>query len=332
MKIENLKILVTGGAGFIGSHLVDSLVLFGNQVVVIDNFTSGKMENLRDHLNNKNVKIVNGDICNRALVHEITKGIDIVYHLAVQGIRTSIRNPDITHEVNATGTLNLCIACLKNKIKCFIYVSSSEVYGTALSVPMSEDHPLCPTTVYGASKLAGELYTLACYRTYGLPSMVVRPFNTYGPRSHFEGIYGEVIPRFVLRFLNDANPIIFGNGTQTRDFTYISDTVKGILMASGCDEMIGQSINIAKGEEVSINEIAVIISKKLSKEKLKPIYKKARPGDVMRHYADIAKAYKMFGYTPSLDIENGIGRYIEWFTSQRYDYKGLLKQDMVFNW
>jgi UDP-glucose 4-epimerase len=213
MKIKDKKILITGGAGFIGSHLVDALSK-DNHIMVIDNFSSGKRENLNQHLQNPKVEIIEGDIRDKTLLVNVTRNIDVVYHLAVQCLRVSIRDPEINHEVNATGTLNLCISSQKNNIKRFIYISSSEVYGTAKDIPMSEDHPLEPTTVYGASKLAGELYTLAYYRTYGLQSMIIRPFNTYGPRSHFEGLYGEVIPKFILRVFSDMPPLIFGNGTQ----------------------------------------------------------------------------------------------------------------------
>jgi len=330
MKIRDLRILVTGGAGFIGSHLVDALVSSGNEVVVVDNFTSGKRENL-EHAGSK-VTVVEGDVRDKSLLTDVTKGVDVVYHLAVQCLRVSIRNPEINHEVNATGTLNLCMAALENRVKRFVYISSSEVYGTALTVPMVETHPLEPTTVYGASKAAGELYALAYHRTYGLEGMVVRPFNTYGPRSHLEGAYGEVIPKFVLRYLCGTPPVIFGDGTQTRDFTYVSDTVKGIVAASGCDRMIGQSVNIARGQEVSISDLAGIIAEKMGRRDISPTHESGRPGDVMRHCADVRKAKEMFGYSAEVDIEEGIGQYVRWFTSRGYDYGKLLKQDKVFNW
>src|SRR5436305_12702342 len=145
------------------------------------------------------------------------------------------------------------------KVKRFVYVSSSEAFGSARTVPMAEDHPFDPTTIYGASKLAGEHYTNAFHRTHGLPTVVVRPFNTYGPRSHFEGAYGEVIPKFVVRVLNGKRPIVFGDGEQTRDFTYVSDTVQGLLLAADADSLVGRAVNVARGVEVSINEIARLV-------------------------------------------------------------------------
>jgi UDP-glucose 4-epimerase len=331
MKTRNKRILVTGGAGFIGSHLVDALYK-NNHVIILDNFSSGKRENIKHHQESPDVEIVTGDIRDKDLLYKITRDIDIVYHLAVQCLRISIKDPEINHEVNATGTLNLCMASLQNSVERFVYISSSEVYGTAVRVPMDESHPCEPMTVYGASKLAGEVYSLAYNRTYGLNSIVVRPFNTYGPREHFEGAYGEVIPKFVLRVLNNEPPVIFGDGTQTRDFTYVTDTVMGIIMASGCDAMIGQTVNIASGNETSVNTLLEIITRKLSRENLRPVYEKNRPGDVKRHLSDISKAQKTFEYTPRVDIEQGLQHYIEWFKSKNYNYAELAKQDIIFNW
>jgi UDP-glucose 4-epimerase len=331
MVIKNLKILVTGGAGFIGSNLVDELAK-ENDVVIIDDFSSGERENIAHHEGKKNVNIVTGDVRDQNLLFHLTKGIDIVYHLAVRCLRESIKNPEVTHEVNATGTLNLLKVSLENVVKRFIYISSSEVYGTARHVPMDEMHPCEPITVYGASKLSGELYTLAYQKTYGLDSIVVRPFNTYGPREHLQGVYGEVIPRFVLRILNDSPPVIFGDGTQTRDFTYVSDTVRGIILASQADSLIGQAVNIARGQEISVNDLARIILGKLGKNNIKPVFEQKREGDVMRHYADISKARGLLGFQPEIDIQQGISKYIDWFLAQDYNISELLNQELVFNW
>jgi UDP-glucose 4-epimerase len=331
MVIRDKKVLVTGGAGFIGSNLVDKLAE-NNHVVILDNFSSGRRENVSRHEGSSNVEIVTGDVRDKKILREITAGIDVVYHLAVQCLRVSINDPEINHEVNATGTLNLCMAAHQNLVKRFVYISSSEVYGTALTVPMDESHPCEPMTVYGASKLAGEKYALAYHRTYGLPSMVVIPFNAYGPREHFEGAYGEVIPKFLLRALNNVPPVIFGDGSQTRDFTYVTDTVRGILMASECDGMIGQTVNIARGEEVSIRDLAEKIYRKMDRPGIMPVLERERPGDVRRHFAGTAKAERLFGYRAEVGIDEGLDMFIKWFASQGYDAGQLMKEDVVFNW
>ena len=252
MRIKNKKILVTGGAGFIGSHLVDELVK-ENKVRVIDNFSIGSEKNLEQAKKSRNLKIIKGDITDLPTVKKAISDIDIVFHLAALGVRESINDPFSVHQVNALGTLNLLLEARKNNIERFIYVSSSEVYGTANYVPMDENHPLNPETIYGASKLAGEMYAFSYFRTYRFPSVVIRPFNTYGLRSHFEGPYGEVIPRFVIRALNNLPPIVFGDGKQTRDFTYVTDTVDGIVSASQNDKLVGEVVNIAYGKERRIN-------------------------------------------------------------------------------
>lgn len=331
MKIKGLKVLVTGGAGFIGSNLAEALAP-DNRVVILDDFSSGRRENIAHLLDRGAVSVVEGDIRDRDLVHEVVRGIDVIYHLAVQCLRVSIRNPVINHEVNATGTLNLCMAAHAHRVKRFVYVSSSEVYGTARSAPMTEDHPCEPTTVYGASKLAGQQYALAYYRTYGLPVMAVIPFNTYGPREHFEGAHGEVIPKFVIRAINGVAPVIFGDGSQTRDFTYVADTVRGITMASECDAMIGETVNIARGEEVSIGDLAARIYGKLGAGQIAPVHEKERPGDVRRHYAGVGKAARLFGFRAAVGIDEGLDLFIRWFREQGHDAAQLLRQDVVFNW
>ena len=246
MKLVNKKILVTGGAGFIGSHLVDALAE-ANQVTVVDNLSSGKLENLKTLLEGSDTSFIKADVSDLGRMKELVKESDVIFHLAVQCLRLSLRDPYLVHEVNASGTLNMCQAALEAGVQRFIYVSSSEVYGTAKTVPMNEDHPLVPTTPYGASKLAGEAYARSYFLSFGLPVVVVRPFNTYGPREHLEGVYGEVIPRFVLRVMNNLPPIIFGDGLQTRDFTEVSDIVRGLISAGECDEMVAKRSILPQG-------------------------------------------------------------------------------------
>jgi UDP-glucose 4-epimerase len=179
---------------------------------------------------------------------------------------------------------------------------------------MAETHPLEPMTVYGASKLAGELYTKAFYRTYGLAGMIVRPFNTYGPREPWQGRRAEVIPRFILQARAGRRPTVFGDGSQTRDFTYVDDTVEGILLAAECDALIGDVVNIARGEEVSIARIADLITEQL-KTSIEPDYAPARPGDVARHLADVSKARRLLGFTARTDIRSGLARCLDWTES-----------------
>jgi len=323
------NILVTGGAGFIGSNLVDELLKNPkNKIFVVDDLSTGTEDTIKHNYSNPNFKFIKADIRDyEKMENVICRGIDCIYHLAVQCVRMSIYDPDIVHEVNATGTLNMLKAALKNRVKKFVYVSSSEVYGTAKSVPMSEEHPTEPTTIYGASKLVGEHYTRAFTKTYGLNTIIVRPFNTYGPREHFEGPYGEVIPKFSVRIKNNKQPLIFGDGTQTRDFTYISDTIAGIILASNSEELNGQTINIAYGQEVSVKEIAKNILENLNSD-LQPKYYGPRPGDVLRHYADISKAKQILNFQPKVDIKTGIKLYLDWLNTQKIDSS----KEAEFNW
>jgi len=324
---------VTGGAGFIGSNLVDALAeRETDEIIVADDFSSGKRENVAQHASNPRVRVAELDIRNKDAVRAIMRGVDAVYHLAVQCVRVSIRDPYLVHDVNATGTLHLLTAALDENIKRFVYCSSSEVYGTATRVPMDEEHPPAPTTPYGASKLAGEVYARSFFLTYGLPVTVVRPFNTYGPREHFEGPYGEVIPKFVVRALNDAPLVIFGDGTQTRDFTEVSDTVRGLCMAGECDALVGDVVNIARGQEVSVRTLAQIVLDTLPESKSVIEHQAPRPGDVLRHYADITKARRALGFEPRIAIREGVKRYVDWLRRSEFDPRAMLRQEKLRNW
>ncbi len=324
MKLEGLSILVTGGAGFIGSHLAKKLAE-ENQVVVYDNFSSSVVS-VRDLMN---IRVIKGDILDRKKLKHAMRGVDMVFHLAVACVRLSLENPLFVHDTNATGTLTTLLAAKGARVKRFIYISSSEVYGTAQKPNIDENHPINPTTVYGASKYMGEEYT----RLFSaqLPSIIIRPFNTYGPRSHFDGVYGEVIPRFVIRALNKKPPIIFGKGNQTRDFTYVTDSVDGIIRAAEFDELVGDVVNIAYGREVSINEIAKEVCTATSLP-FKPVSKPARPNDVARHAADITKAKKLLKFSPTIGIREGIKRYAAWLKQTYPDLMSLLGQIPERNW
>jgi UDP-glucose 4-epimerase len=306
-------VMVTGAAGFIGSHLSDLLAERGCRLVLVDDFSIGRRENLAQLERRAAVRIVKADVTDRAAMVDLMRGVDVVFHLAISCLRTSINRPFMSHDVNGGGTLAACLAAIEHRVKRFVYVSSSEVYGTAITVPMAETHPLNPTTVYGASKLAGELYALACWRTYGLPAMVIRPFNTYGPREPWRGARAEVIPRFLLQLEAGRSPVIYGDGTQTRDFTFVSDTVRGMVQAAECDALVGDVVNVAYGSEVSIGRIAELLAELTGRREVPITYAAPRPGDVHRHYADAAKARRLFGFAPQIDVETGLDRTIAWF-------------------
>jgi UDP-glucose 4-epimerase len=326
------RVLVTGGAGFIGSHLVDALVSRGDDVAVVDNLSVGVRENLAQHASNPRVTLHVADILDKTAMRSLVAGHDVVFHLATQCLRLSLFDPEAVHRINTEGTLNVLLAAAAAGVHRFVYVSSSEVFGTAREVPMSEDHPFDPTTIYGASKLAGELYAAAVRRTHGLATVIVRPFNTYGPRSHFEGAYGELIPKFVVRITNGRRPIIFGDGEQTRDFTHVSDTVAGIVAASDADALIGSSVNVARGQEVTVNEIARLVLRACDREDLVPEHGAERLADVRRHHADISRARRLLGFQPLISIEQGIRSYVAWFKSTFHDPARLLASEQSYNW
>jgi len=311
VNVSNKKILITGAAGFIGSHLSDRLAE-ANELLLIDDFSIGPRENLAGLDNRTNVRIVTADIRDRERMRELFRGSDVVIHMAISCLRTSLGDPVLSHDVNAGGTLSVLMAAREVAVERFVYVSSSEVYGTAQTVPMSESHPCNPTTVYGASKLAGELYALAYWRTYGLPVSVVRPFNTYGPREPYAGARAEVIPRFALQLDAGRSPVVYGDGSQTRDFTYVADTVTGIAAAAGCDALVGGVVNVAYGREASIADIAKLLGRVTGHSDIQIAYSDPRPGDVDRHYACIDKAKRLFDFTPQTDLETGLARTVEW--------------------
>ncbi len=325
------KTMVTGGAGFIGSELVRQLSDAGREVVVVDNLVNGKRENLDGVLGGR-ITLAIADIRDRAAMKRLLAGVDVVYHLACLGVRHSIHAPYENHEVNVTGTLGLLAAAREAGVPRFVYVSSSEVYGNALTAPMTEEHPIYPRTVYGASKFAGECYARAFWSTYGYPTVVVRPFNAYGPRSHHEGDSGEVIPKFVLRCLARKPMVIFGDGTQTRDFTFVSDTARGILLAGMTDKAVGQTMNLGSGTEVSIGELAKLVARTLNREGAEIVHDQPRPGDVVRLCADSSRSRQLLGFQPTVALQEGIRQLHDWYCESAKNPASLLEEEVVHNW
>ena len=244
------KILVTGGAGFIGSHLCDELINQGNEVYALDNLSNGKLQNLSSR-----VKFIKGDILDYKTCLKSTKGIDIVYHLACLGVRHSLHNPIQNHKVNAEGTLNMLEASKNNKVDRFFYISTSEVYGDITTFPITEEGLPKPKTVYGSSKLAGENYTYSYNKCFNLKTATVRIFNNYGPRAHYEGDSGEIIPRTIVKAIYNESPVIFGDGLITRDFFYVKDTAKSLCLLINNQDIIGKTINIGTGVEINMKTL-----------------------------------------------------------------------------
>ena len=328
---KHSRFLVTGGAGFIGSELTRQICELGSPVTVVDNLVNGKRRNL-ENLPSGSVRVHIADIRDQDLMARLMSDVDIVFHLACLGVRHSIHSPAENHDVNATATLKLLSSARTCGVRRFVYVSSSEVYGTARWVPMTEAHPTLPMTVYGASKLAGECYTRAFHRTYGFPTVVVRPFNTYGPRCHHEGDSGEAIPKFMLRSMAGRPLVIFGDGTQTRDFTYVSDTAEGILRAGLADEAVGETINVGSGRELTINDLAGEVSAAAEQPAAAIVHDQPRPGDVLRLYADTTRARTLLGFEPKVGLQEGLAKLRAWYLSLAVPADKLLEEEIVHNW
>lgn len=323
-------VLVTGGAGFIGSELVRRLAAGGARVVVVDNLVNGRRENL-DGVDG-DVTLLEEDIRQTGAFTNVLRETSVVYHLACLGVRHSVHSPAENHDVNASGTLRLLGASQAAGVPKFVYVSSSEVYGTARWAPMNEEHPTFPCTVYGGSKLAGEAYARAFFRTYGYPTVIVRPFNTYGPRSHHEGDSGEVIPKFLLRCLAGKPMVIFGDGTQTRDFTYVSDSARGIILAGTQAAAVGATINLGSGIEVTVNDLARTVATVAGRPDAAVVHDEPRPGDVLRLCADMSQARKLLGYTVGVTLADGLAKLLAWYRGQGTSAEELLRTEVVRNW
>lgn len=314
MKIArpNARVLVTGGAGFIGSHLVDFLVAAGSNVTVLDNFRNGRRANLVDAQHTGRLTVIEGDVTDAETCRKaVGSGLDAIFHLACLGVRHSLHDPVENHQVNALGTLEMLMAARQAGVGRFIYVSTSEVYGAAVNFPLTERDATWPTTVYGAAKLAGEHYSAAFHGCFGLPVVRVRPFNTYGSRAHFEGDSGEVIPRFILRALAGEPPVIFGNGLNTRDFLHVKDCANGLVAIAECDALVGDIVNLGYGEETSILDLARLVLAAVGRSDLKPLFEDNRPGDVPRLKVDSSKLSDATSFKPQISLDVGLAQTVE---------------------
>jgi UDP-glucose 4-epimerase len=304
--------LVTGGAGFIGSNMVRFLLDKGQKVRVLDNFETGKRENLTEVAGR--IELIEGDIRNMGAVRRAVNGIDVVYHLAALGsVPRSIKDPARSHDVNVNGIVNMLLAARDAKVKRFIFSSSSSVYGQCKVLPQHEGLPLAPISPYGATKAAGEIYCRTFYETYGLQTISLRYYNVFGPRQDPTSQYAAAIPLFVSALLRDKSPTIFDDGEQSRGFTYIDNVMAANWLAANVKETHGEAINISTKNAVTVNTVVNVIRKLMGKEEIRPVYAPPRPGDIKHSFADVTLAKKIIGYEPFVNFEEGITKAINWY-------------------
>ncbi len=326
------RVLVTGGAGFIGSHLTDHLAALGCRVTVLDNLVNGRRENLTAALATGRVTLVEGDITDAATCDRTIPGHDVVFHLACLGVRASLHDPYSNHQVNALGSLNLLAAARRAGTKRFVYISTSEVYGKALTFPLTESAATWPTTVYGGSKLAGEHYAAAYHECYGLPVTRIRPFNNYGPRAHFEGDSGEVIPRFMLGALAGRAPVVFGDGSHTRDFLFVQDCAEALVKIAETDALVGGLVNLGYGEETRIGDLGRLVLAATGRTDLKVEFATERPGDVPRLWVDPAKLRAATSWRPRTTLAEGLRITLDYYKQIYAANPRCLEQMTAKNW
>jgi len=298
------KDIVTGGAGFIGSHLVEELISRGHRVVVIDNLVTGSLTNLDPVLSHENFEFVKGSIVNRSLLHRLFSGADYVFHhAALPSVSRSVKNPRASHDANATGTLNVLIAARDRGVKKVIYASSSSVYGDTPILPNTEDMPPKPQSPYAVAKLTGEYYCRVFEKIYGLKTACLRYFNVYGPRQDPNSPYAAVIPLFLRSTLAGKPPVIFGDGEQSRDFIFVKDVAVANIQAA--ESRATGVFNLGNSQRVTINHLAELIITLVGNKNFKPAYQDPRPGDIRHSLADITRA-RAFGYSPKYSLEQGL--------------------------
>ncbi|MBI5928545.1 MAG: SDR family oxidoreductase [Chloroflexi bacterium] len=306
--------LVTGGAGFIGSHLVEALLAEGHEVRVVDNFATGKRENLYPSINK--IKLYEISITNAAALQEAMEGVNYVFHqAAIPSVPRSVADPVTCHEVNVTGTFNVLNAARLAGVKRVVYAASSSAYGDIEGDYKQEDMAPRPLSPYGAAKLAGEYYLQVFYRVYGLETVSLRYFNVFGPRQDPNSEYAAVIPKFATAMLEGQSPTIHGDGTQSRDFTYIENTVKGNLLAAKSPHAPGQVINLACGQRYTLLDLVNAINDYLGTN-IRPTFAPARTGDIKHSLADISKAEELLGYAPATLFKDGVSNTVDWFAAQ----------------
>jgi nucleoside-diphosphate-sugar epimerase len=307
------RYLVTGGAGFIGSNVVRKLLELNHEVRVLDNFLTGKRENLAEVL--PQITLIEGDLRDLPTVLQACQDVDHVLHIAaLPSVPRSVSEPLLSHDINITGTLHVLEAARQQQVKRVVFSSSSSVYGNTLVLPKHEDIPVYPLSPYATHKVSGEFYCHIYYTIYNLETVCLRYFNVFGPRQDPYSHYAAVIPRFISAFQTGEQPTIYGDGEQSRDFTYVDNVVSANIAAATAPNVAGEIINIACGQRITINGLAHKIGNLLKKD-VQPQYDPPRPGDVKHSLADISKAKKLLNYSDLVDLDTGLQKTIEWFTS-----------------
>ena len=309
--------VVTGGAGFIGSNIVHRLVALGHEARVVDNLATGRAENLEGLADG--IVMYEGSILDAALLNEAFAGADYVLHQgAIPSVPKSVKDPAASNAANVDGTLNVLLAARDAGVKRVVYASSSSVYGDTPVLPKHEDMTPNPQSPYAVSKLAGEHYCCVFTRVYGLETVSLRYFNVYGPRQDPKSHYAAVVPIFTRRLLAGAAPTVFGDGEQSRDFTFIEDVVAANLQAAEAPGAAGAVVNLGCGERHTLNELIALLQE-LTGHDVAPEYADARPGDVKHSQADISRARELIGYDPQVSFEEGIRRTLEWYSPEQGD-------------
>ncbi|KKP32373.1 MAG: NAD-dependent epimerase/dehydratase [Parcubacteria group bacterium GW2011_GWC2_32_10] len=317
-----IKYLITGGAGFIGSNIVKKLLDNGELVRAVDNFATGRKENITEFLDNKNFDFIEGDITNIDFCKRIIKNIDFVLHeAAVPSVQRSVEDPLTSNDANVNGTLNMLVASRDENIKKFIYASSSSIYGDNPELPKREDFPVRPISPYALTKYVGERYAQIFWQIYGLPTVCLRYFNVFGPKQNPNSQYSAVIPKFINNFLKDETPVIFGTGEQSRDFTFVENVVDANLLAVNSKEKAnGQVFNIACNQENSLNQLVTLLCG-ITRKNFVPEYRQGRQGDVLHSLADISKAKEILGYEPRTQFKQGLEKSFEYYKSFKINTK-----------
>ncbi len=308
--------LVTGGAGFIGSHIAETLVARGALVRVIDNLSTGRLENI-EAIGAK-VDFIRGDLGDEATVRKAVEDVEVIFHeAALPSVPRSVANPRETHLACVEGTFNLLLAAKEKRVRRLIYAASSSVYGDQPTLPKVESMRPEPRSPYAAAKLVGEYYCQVFTRTYNFETICLRYFNVFGPRQDPGSPYSGVVSRFIDFLMKGERPIIYGDGEQTRDFTYISNAVDANMLAAESYKGIGKVINIANGERVTINQLFQLVRQITGREDVEPEYQKARTGDILHSLADIGRARELLGYVPTVDLARGLQATVECFGGGR---------------